>query len=87
MGAARLCVGLQAILVMSLLLPPPFLPCVLAGGGPGGELVAGEEKHQGRVPAVNTILLSLPDAATMDKGQAVDLRVPKNRLELSRARC
>ncbi|EEC72736.1 hypothetical protein OsI_06354 [Oryza sativa Indica Group] len=49
MGAARLCVGLQAILVMSLLLPPPFLPCVLAGAGPGGELVAGEEKHQGRV--------------------------------------
>uniref|UniRef100_A0A0D9YP73 Uncharacterized protein n=1 Tax=Oryza glumipatula TaxID=40148 RepID=A0A0D9YP73_9ORYZ len=32
MGAAWLGVGLQAILVMFLLMSPPFLPCALAAG-------------------------------------------------------
>uniref|UniRef100_A0A0D9VDN4 rRNA N-glycosidase n=1 Tax=Leersia perrieri TaxID=77586 RepID=A0A0D9VDN4_9ORYZ len=46
MGAARIHVELQAILVIFLLLLPPFLPSVLAagasGGGNSGELVAGD---------------------------------------------
>uniref|UniRef100_A0A0D3F2D8 DUF834 domain-containing protein n=4 Tax=Oryza TaxID=4527 RepID=A0A0D3F2D8_9ORYZ len=44
MGASRIRVELQAILVMFLLLPLPFLPRVFAAGSSGGnsgELVAG----------------------------------------------
>ncbi len=48
MAAARLSVGLQTILVMSLLLlQMQFLPCTLAAGGNSAELLimAGREKH------------------------------------------
>uniref|UniRef100_I1NYI7 Uncharacterized protein n=1 Tax=Oryza glaberrima TaxID=4538 RepID=I1NYI7_ORYGL len=45
MGAAWLGVGLQAILVMFLLMSPPFLPCALAAGcsseGKSGDQVVG----------------------------------------------
>ncbi|KAF2943724.1 hypothetical protein DAI22_02g085600 [Oryza sativa Japonica Group] len=50
MAAARLSVGLQAVLVMSLLLLQimPFLPCTLATGGNSAELlIMGKETHQG----------------------------------------
>ena len=50
MAAARLSVGLQAVLVMSLLLLQimPFLPCTLATGGKSVELLMGRETHEGR---------------------------------------
>uniref|UniRef100_A0A0D3F2D7 Uncharacterized protein n=2 Tax=Oryza TaxID=4527 RepID=A0A0D3F2D7_9ORYZ len=48
MGAAWLGVGLQAILVMFLLMSPPFLPCALAAGcsseGKSGDQVVGMVK-------------------------------------------
>uniref|UniRef100_A0A0E0JX95 Uncharacterized protein n=1 Tax=Oryza punctata TaxID=4537 RepID=A0A0E0JX95_ORYPU len=51
MGAARLGVGLQAILVLSLLMSPPFLPCALAAGcsseGKSNDEVVGREKDEG----------------------------------------
>ncbi|KAF0913049.1 hypothetical protein E2562_019822 [Oryza meyeriana var. granulata] len=63
MGAARFRVRLQAaILVMSLLLQPPFLPCVLAGAGYGGEpceQMAGGEKHGGHLFAPSKSTRSL----------------------------
>ncbi|KAF0913047.1 hypothetical protein E2562_019820 [Oryza meyeriana var. granulata] len=52
MAAAGLGIRLQAVLVMSLLLSPPFLlHCVLAAGSGGGDLVeAGREmKHEGHL--------------------------------------
>ncbi|KAF0913051.1 hypothetical protein E2562_019823 [Oryza meyeriana var. granulata] len=55
MGAAPICVELQAILVMFLLFPPPFLPSVLAagisGGGKSGKLVAGGRETPRKPPA------------------------------------
>jgi hypothetical protein len=49
MAAARLSVGLQTILVMSLLLLQimPFLPCTLATGSKSVELLMGRETHHG----------------------------------------
>uniref|UniRef100_A0A0D3F2C9 Secreted protein n=1 Tax=Oryza barthii TaxID=65489 RepID=A0A0D3F2C9_9ORYZ len=52
MGAARLRIRLQAVLVMSLLLLQimPFLPCTLATGGNSAELlIMGREKHAGHL--------------------------------------
>uniref|UniRef100_A0A0E0JX96 Uncharacterized protein n=1 Tax=Oryza punctata TaxID=4537 RepID=A0A0E0JX96_ORYPU len=56
MVAARIRVELQAILVMFLLLPLPFLPMVFAagssgGGGNSGELVAGGRATLRKPPA------------------------------------
>ena len=56
-GASRIRVELQAILVMFLLLPLPFLPRVFAAGSSGGnsgELVAGGRETRRKPPAIRS---------------------------------
>uniref|UniRef100_A0A0D9YP74 Uncharacterized protein n=1 Tax=Oryza glumipatula TaxID=40148 RepID=A0A0D9YP74_9ORYZ len=57
MGASRIRVEFQAILVMFLLLPLPFLPRVFAAGSSGGnsgELVAGGRETRRKPPAIRS---------------------------------